>query len=120
MTWLNLRISPKEASIMESKVSLSAGQEHSALATSKLSKMDELVNPSSIGCKMIRSRGLPIWIQVKISVAHLRSPHQAGMLALTVHGRQQRTDSSARTQQWSELGSRCGTCTTGVRISCGW
>ena len=74
---------------MESKVSLSAGQEHSALATSKLSKMDELVNQSSIGRKMIRSRGLSIWTQVKSSVAHLRSPHQAGMLALTVHGRQQ-------------------------------
>ena len=32
------------------------------------------------------------------------------------------TDSSARTQQWFELGSRCSARprTTGVRISCGW
>ena len=72
MTLLNLRISPNEASTNESKVSLSDAQKHSAFATSKLPKMVELVVDPSIGCKTIRSRDLPSWIQVNSSVAHHR------------------------------------------------
>ena len=72
MTSLKQRVSPKDASITESKVCLSMGRVHSAFAMSKLLKMIDASVPS-IGCTTSRSGALPICIQVNSSMATLRT-----------------------------------------------